>query len=284
MKKFLVVLAVVLLAALAILFFVVPAQVEKRMNVVLDHPPLEASDRARELHSRLLIADLHADSLLWDRDLLERGSRGHVDVPRLIEGNVAIQAFTIVTKTPRSMNIESNDASTDNITLLAVAQRWPVASWTSLKERALYQCERLQDAAARSDGRLTIIKTAEDVSDYLERRRQQPDLVAGFLGVEGAHALDGDLANLDALFDAGVRMMAPTHFFDNDLGGSAHGAEKGGLTDKGKEMIRRMEAKRMIVDLAHASPAVIDDCLAMATRPVVVSHTGMCETQLRLCC
>ena len=70
-------------------------------------------------------------------------------------------------------------------------------------------------------------------------------------------------------------MMAPTHFFDNDIGGSAHGVAKGGLTDKGREMIRRMEAKKMIVDVAHASPRTIDDVLAIATRPVVVSHTGV---------
>src|SRR5205823_1747437 len=88
-------------------------------------------------------------------------------------------------------------------------------------------------------------------------------------------ALDGDLANLDALFDAGFRMMSPTHFFDNEVGGSAHGLNKGGLTEMGREMIRRMEAKHMIVDLAHASPKVIDDVLAMATKPVVVSHSGV---------
>jgi membrane dipeptidase len=77
------------------------------------------------------------------------------------------------------------------------------------------------------------------------------------------------------LFDAGIRMMAPTHFFDNDIAGSAHGVAKGGLTEKGKDLIRRMEAKHMIVDIAHASPATIDEVLAMAKRPVVVSHTGV---------
>jgi microsomal dipeptidase-like Zn-dependent dipeptidase len=99
--------------------------------------------------------------------------------------------------------------------------------------------------------------------------------VAGLLGIEGAHALDGDLANLDALFDAGFRMMAPTHFFDTDIGGSAHGVRKGGLTEMGREMIRRMEAKGMILDLAHASPQVLDEALALAKRPVVVSHSGV---------
>jgi membrane dipeptidase len=275
MKKVLIIICVIVSLGLGILFFVVPAQVERSMNVTLTAPPYLASEQAVELHKKLLVADLHADSLLWNRDLLERASRGHVDVPRLIEGNVALQAFTIVTKTPRGMNIEANDASTDNITLLAIAERWPVSAWSSLKERALYQARKLEELAARSGGKLTVIKTAADLSGYLDRRIQEPGITAGFLGIEGAHALDGDLANIDALFEAGIRMMAPTHFFDNEIGGSAHGVEKGGLSEMGKEMIRRMEAKRMIVDLAHASGKTIDDVLAIATRPVVVSHTGV---------
>jgi microsomal dipeptidase-like Zn-dependent dipeptidase len=275
MKKTLIILGVILLLALAVLFFVVPAQVDKRMNVTLNPPPYRASERAVELHKKLLIADLHADSLLWNRDLLERASRGHVDIPRLIDGNVALQAFTIVTKTPRNMNIESNDDKSDNVTLLAIAERWPLGAWSSLKERALYQARKLRDVAARSGGKFTLITTSVELSSYLDRRIQEPAITAGFLGVEGAQALDGDLANIDALFEAGIRMMAPTHFFDNDIGGSAHGVEKGGLTDKGKEMIRQMEARRMIVDVAHASSRTIDDVLAIATRPVVVSHTGV---------
>lgn len=278
MKKLLIVVIVILLLGLAAFFFILPARIEKSMNVTLNPPPYAASEHARELHKRLLVADLHADSLLWDRDLLDRADRGHVDVPRLIEGNVVLQAFTVVTKTPRGQNIESTDSTTDNITMLAIAERWPIAAWSSLKERALYQAKRLHDAAARSGGRLVVIKTADDLTRYLERRKSEQAITAGFLGIEGAHALDQDLANIDALFDAGFRMMAPTHFFDNDLAGSAHGVEKGGLTEKGREMIRRMEEKRMIVDLAHASAKTIEDVLAIATRPVVVSHTGVKAT------
>jgi membrane dipeptidase len=275
MKKFLIVVVLLLVLGAGILFFVVPAQVEKGMNIVLVPPPYATSEKGAELHKRLLVVDLHADSLLWNRDLLERGSYGHVDVPRLIEGNVAVQAFTIVTKTPRNMNIEANDDSTDNITLLAIAERWPVAAWSSLKERALYQAKRLHEFATRSNGKLTVIKSADDLNAYLERRKSEPNITAGFLGIEGAHALDGDVNNVEVLFSAGIRMMAPTHFFDNDIAGSAHGVTKGGLSEKGKEMIRRMEAKKMIVDIAHASPSTIDEVLATATRPVVVSHTGV---------
>jgi microsomal dipeptidase-like Zn-dependent dipeptidase len=286
-KKILIALGVIVLLLIGAFFFVVPAQLEKRLNVALNPPPYMASDRAVALHKKLLVSDMHADSLLWDRDLLDRATRGHVDVPRLIEGNVALQAFTIVTKTPYvwKMNIERNDDKTDNITILAIAERWPTSTWSSLTQRALYQARKLQDTASRSGGKFTVIKTSAELSSYLDRRITDPHITAGFLGIEGAHALDGNLDNIDVLFDAGVRMMAPTHFFDNDIGGSAHGVEKGGLTEKGKEMIRRMEAKHMIVDIAHASAKTIDDVLAIATRPVVVSHTGVrgtCDNQRNL--
>jgi membrane dipeptidase len=93
------------------------------------------------------------------------------------------------------------------------------------------------------------------------------------------------LANLDRLYDAGVRMIGLAHFFDNTFAGSAHGAGKGGLTDAGRALVRRMEEKRILVDLSHASARTIDDVLDMAGRPVVVSHTGVkgtCDNQRNL--
>lgn len=273
MKKLLITL--VLFLALIAVFAFVPAQVERSMNRVLNALPYVASEPAKALHQQLFVADLHADSLLWDRNLLERSMRGHVDVPRLIEGNVALQAFTIVSKTPRNMNIEANDDSTDNITPMAITNLWPVETWTNLKERALYQARKLHKFAANSNGRLTIIKTKNDLQNYVARRQKEQGITAGFLGIEGAQVLEGKAENVDVMFDAGFRMMAPTHFFDNEIGGSAHGVKKGGLTTIGEAVIKRMEAKKILVDLAHASPATIDDVLTMATRPVLVSHTGV---------
>lgn len=276
-------LLVLLLVLAVVFFFVLAPMLAKRFNPVLRHAPYASNAAAADLHQRLLIVDLHADALLWPRDLLQHGmppapasqAGGHVDVPRLIEGNVALQAFTIVTKMPRNPQLENNGDDTDNITPLALASRWPLRSWSSLTERALVQAAKLQEAAARSQGRLSLIRSRADLAAYLQRREQEPHITAGFLGVEGAHALEGNLANIDRLYDAGVRMMAPTHFFDNDIAGSLHGQSKAGLSRKGQEMIRRMEAKHMLLDLAHASPRTVSDALAIATRPVLVSHTGV---------
>ncbi|CDH18360.1 Peptidase M19, renal dipeptidase precursor [Xenorhabdus bovienii str. kraussei Quebec] len=261
-------------ACALIFFFVLPRLVETRMNRVIGVADV-ATQTAVDLHKRLQIADLHADTLLWGRDLLDRSTRGQVDIPRLIDGNVAVQVFAVVSKSPRGLNIEKNSAETDNVTLLALAQRWPWRTLFSLKERALYQAARLHEAAARSNGKLVVIKSRADLKSFLERRRSDPKIVGALLASEGAQVLEGDPANVDVLFEAGYRMMAPTHFFDTELGGSAHGIEKGGLTAAGADMVRRMEAKSMIIDLAHASTRTIDDILAIATRPVVVSHTGV---------
>lgn len=274
-KRAIIVIAILLAIGLGLFFFIVPSMVERSLNKTLQPAPYNASAKATELHKKLLIADLHADPLIWGRDLLVKGTRGHTDVPRLIEGNVALQVFSVVTKSPRGLNIESNDDTTDNIFPLIVAQRLPLKTWNSLKERALYQASRLNETANASKGKLTVIKTKSDLMKFLERRKSEQAIVAGMLAIEGAQALDGDAANVDVLFNAGFRMMSPAHFFDTEMGGSAHGVTKGGLTDKGREMIRKMEEKKMIVDIAHASHQTIDEILKMATRSVVVSHTGV---------
>ena len=268
-------IALFVLCIVVVFFLTIPRLVDEDQNKVVKKPPYAASARALQLHKQLTIADLHADSLLWGRDLLERSAYGHVDIPRLADGNVALQVFSLPTKSPAGLNIESNLDKNDQIFWLAIVDRWPPATWNSLTERALYQARRLHRFAGGSHGGFVVIESAADLSSYLERRRLNGRLTAGLLSIEGAHALDGKLENLDVLYRAGYRMMSPSHFFDNDIGGSSAGVHKTGLTDKGREWVRQMEARHMIVDLAHASSRTIDDVLAIANRPVVVSHTGV---------
>ncbi len=221
------------------------------------------------------MVDLHADSLLWGRDLLQRGDRGQVDVPRLIEGNVALQVLAASTKSPRHISMERNDDQSDDVILLALAAGWPPATWRSLLARALYLASRADALARRSRGRFELIRSRTDLATYLDRRGAGPGITAGMLAIEGANALEGDPANVEIVADAGFRMMSPSHLFDTAFGGSAHGVAKGGLTAAGREMVERMDRRGMIVDLAHASTATIDDVLAIARRPVVASHAGV---------
>ncbi len=269
----------VLVALTALLAFaVLPGVVDKRMNKVVDARHLRVSDAAKNMHAQLTIADMHADQLLWARDPLARSDHGHVDLPRMTDGNVALQIFSVVTKTPKNQNYDNNTGDTDNITLLAVVQRWPLASLTSLRARAIHQADRLQDAVSRSNGSLVLVTDSVSLFEFIAKRKTSPEVHAAVLAIEGLHALDGKLESVDTLHAHGFRMMGLTHFFDNEVAASAHGVTHGGLTPLGRQVVQRMESLGIIVDLAHASPQTVTEVLAMATRPVAVSHTGVAAT------
>jgi microsomal dipeptidase-like Zn-dependent dipeptidase len=269
-------LAILLVLVVIGALIFVPGYIERGRNVVAEHAPYPVSAEAAALHDTLLIGDLHADPLLWKRDLTKRSDRGQVDIPRLIEGNVALQVFTAVTKSPAGQNYEHNETDAmDNITLLALAQMWPIRTWGSLFERAIYQAEKLHDFEARSNGQLRIVKSEADLDALIERKLSGEAVVGGILGIEGAHPLEGDLDNLQRLQDAGYRLVGLQHFFDNELGGSLHGAGNAGLTEFGRSVVQAVVERGLILDLAHSSPQVARDVLAMTDIPLVVSHGGI---------
>ncbi len=251
------------------------AAMEARLNGLAPQPSTPVSERAATLHAGLRVADLHADSLLFGRDLLARGTRGHVDVPRMAEGRVALQVLSMAVKTPVGLNIERNADTSDEILLIALAKRWPRETWGRNLPRVAYLAAQARLLEDRSGGAFRVIESRMDLDEHLAAFAAAPGRTAGLLSIEGAHALDGDAANVDVVADLGIRMISPAHFFDTAFGGSAHGMEQGGLTAAGREMIRRMEARGVILDIAHASRRTIDDALAIATRPVVASHTGV---------
>ena len=268
-----------LLGIAAIGFFgVAPGYIEGSMNVVDGKPLIKVSDEAKALHKTLTIVDLHSDSLMWNRDINDRASRGHMDVPRLQAGHVALQLFSSVSKTPKGQNYDGNGADTDNITLLTIAQLQPVKTWSSLVERSLYHARKRDEAVAGSRGALLSINNANGLGALMARRKKGDGPVGAMMTIEGLQNLEGKAANLDRLYDAGFRMAGLTHFFDNELGGSMHGLKKGGLTPFGRDIVQRMEAKGMIIDIAHLSHTGVAEVLAMATRPLVSSHGGVQAT------
>jgi len=280
-KLFLGLLLLVILGVAGFLIFG-PAYVESSMNKIDGKTLPKVSAEAIALHKTLNIVDLHSDSLMWDRDITERANRGQMDLPRLRDGNVALQIFSSVTKTPKNQNYDNNTGETDNITSLVIAQLQPLRTWNSLVERSLYHAQKLDIAAAASDGRAQVIRSAGAV-DALLAARQRAKQPAGppvgvMMSVEGLHNLEGKAKNLDRLYKAGIRMAGLTHFFDNRLAGSMHGVNKGGLTPFGRQIVREMEAKGMIVDIAHLSHKGVAEMLAMARRPVVSSHGGVQAT------
>ncbi len=285
MKKWKVLTVITFLVVVAIIHFVVPAVLENSMNITTPHEKYAISEKARKLHQEIVVADLHTDSLLWKRDLTQWSNRGHVDVPRLQAGNVALQLFTAVTKSPAGQNYESNDGESDNITALAIAQLWPMRTWDSLAERALYQAEKLSRLADDVPEYISFVTNSTELTEVLNKRSAGKKITAAIYGIEGAHALEGELSNLDRLFTAGLRVVGLTHFFDNLLAGSLHGTSGAGLTDFGKRVVLRAMEKDMIIDVAHLSPRAVSEVLAMIDKPVVLSHGGMkgvCDTSRNL--
>jgi microsomal dipeptidase-like Zn-dependent dipeptidase len=257
-----------------------PGMAERSMNRIDGQPLPPISAEARALHANLTIVDLHSDTLMWQRNLLDRADRGHMDLPRLQQGHVALQVFSSVTKTPKDMNYDNNSADGDNITMLVIGQLQPMKTWFSLFERAMYHGTKLDRAVAGSQGALLKVTDPASLGALLRKRSEA---VAGapvgaIFSAEGLHSLEGDIANLDRLHAAGMRMASLTHFFDNDLAGSMHGESKAGLSDLGRQTVRRMEELGMVIDIAHCSRACVRDILAMARRPVVSSHGGVQAT------
>ncbi len=263
------------IAAIRLALHCISLAVQRRLNSTLAKPTYKVPTETLEFHNRLLIADLHCDALLWDTDLTKRNVIGHVDVPRLQAGNVALQVFGVVTSVPAPENDLTFGDRTDLITLLSLVELWPPATWFSLVRRALYQAHKLRRIEARSRGRLTIVRSAEELRSFLSQRGANRSKVAAILSLEGAQALSGKLSNVDVLYEAGFRIVGLTHLSDNQAGGASTGTDRYGLTDYGRDVLKRLEQRGMLIDLAHASPTLIKDVLAITSRPVLVTHTGV---------
>lgn len=271
----LIALLVVVVVGVVAFFAAGPAIVEKAQNPVNPVDLPEVTAEAAALHDTLQIVDMHSDTLMWDRNILERSSRGHVDLPRLQEGNVALQVFSSVSKSPKGQNVDGNDGDSDNITLLAMTQLQPPRTWTSMTERSLYHAEKLQTAADDSDGELMFVKSKGDLDRLIDERVAGENVTGALFSVEGLHNLEGDISNVDRLYDAGMRMAGFAHFFDNEVVGSMHGVERDGLTDFGRDVFSSLQDRGVIIDLTHSSHDAMAEMLAMSTKPVVLSHGGV---------
>lgn len=218
------------------------------------------SAEAQALHDEYPAIDLHADTLMWTRwvgyDLHARHEPplplaafgGHVDLPRMRDGGMGAQFFGLVS--------------------LPLAQRLH-----GLARAVTEQIDLLAEAIARHPSALRLVKTAAEI----EACRRDGALGA-LLGIEGAHALEGDLDNVDAFAARGVRYIGLLHFSANEAGFPAYGRgrkDDQGLTRWGLDLVRRCEAARVLVDLAHVNRRGFLDACAAATRPPIVSHTGV---------
>lgn len=171
---------------------------------------------------------------------------GHVDIPRMIEGGVGAQFFGLV-----SVPFPSRG-------LAAVIDE---------------QIDRLDAAVAQDPRRIWKARTADDV-----RRAAASGAVAGLLGIEGGHALEGRLDKLGHFARRGVRYLGLCHFSANELCYPAYGrgrSDEEGLTTFGREVVVSAADLGIIVDLAHINKRGFLEACALSKYPPLVSHTGV---------
>lgn len=221
---------------------------------------IAASADAHALLAAYPALDLHADTLMWSRwigyDLLSRHTPplpraalgGHVDIPRMTEGGMGGQFFGLVSL--------------------------PFLGRSGGLARTVHeQIDALDETLARSGGKLRKVRTAAEVAEC-----QADGAVSALLGIEGAHALEGDLEQLDAFRRRGVRYLGLSHFSANEACYPAYGRgrlDAEGLTRFGHSVVDRCEDLGVIVDLAHINKRGYLDVCRRAKKPPIVSHTGV---------
>lgn len=200
------------------------------------------------LHNDCTVVDLHCDSLLnfaeGQGTLAGLGVNGHVDLPRLMTGNVRVQFFAAFIQSVYK------------------------------PERSLKRALQLIDVFYRE-----LESCCEQVVLGLSYRQIAKELknnrLVAILAVEGAEALAGDLAVLRMLHRLGVRSFGLTWNQRNEIAdGVWERYSGGGLTTFGREVVAEMNRLGMIIDLAHIAEAGFWDVMRLSGAPVMVSHAN----------
>ncbi len=218
----------------------------------MNRPKRLINEKALELHYSSFVADLHADTLLWDKllgyDMLKEHRPkfggtpflGHVDAPRMVGGGVSLQAFAIV---PNYWYKKREIAEKYVSRMQQIVRHTPMLQWALSGSEA---------EAARRNGNIGV-----------------------FLGLEGAHPLEGKPENLKWFYDNGVRYISLTHFNKTEAAYPSLFSSRRdkGLTVFGKELITAMNEIKMMVDLAHINRGGFFEAIELSSSPVIVSHT-----------
>jgi len=214
--------------------------------------------RAQRLYRDAVVVDAHNDVVTkvlddgYDLDVRHAAGfgpgEGQTDLPRLVESGITAQFLAAWVDAPYALER-------------------PGAAFA----RALRYFDAIDDFVGRHPDRLVLGTDAASV-----RRAKREGRLAIFVGVEGGHAIEGSLDRLRELRRRGARYLTLTWNNGNDWAGSSIGVgdtRTGGLTDFGRDVVRELERLGMLVDLSHVSDETFDDALAVASGPVVVTHS-----------
>ena len=138
------------------------------------------------------------------------------------------------------------------------------------RTRAIEMIEALLGQFVRHAGRLTLAVSAKDI-----REAAAAGKIAGLMGLEGGHAIEDELANVENFYDLGIRYMTLTWSNTNGWA-DASGDERrhGGLTDFGRQVVAEMNRLGMLVDVSHVSDETFWDVIEVSRAPVIASHSS----------
>ncbi|MBX6350564.1 MAG: dipeptidase [Clostridia bacterium] len=203
---------------------------------------------ARALHADAVVFDGHCDTVMaWtdgERELGRRSDRGHVDLPRLMEGGVDVQIFALFV--PPAYH----------------------------PDRSLARLLQMLDAFYREVERqplgIQLCRTSAEIEAARRAGR-----VAAILSIEGAEPVGTDLARLRIFYRLGVRAMGLVWNGRNQVAdGVGDARTKGGLSAFGVQLVEEMERLGMVVDVSHLSDPGFWDVAAIATKPFWASHSN----------
>ena len=210
-------------------------------------------DNAR-IHNEAFVADTHNDVLLRSltgRDILTDLPESHSDLPKFRDGGVDLQVFSIWVS-PSEFRGRYYDRANMMITQLE------------------YLCSRVPDQWAIPFNYQDIVYN------------DQKGILSCMIGVEGGHVIENDMAKLDALYERGMRYLGVTWNNSNEWATSAKDeTEKRdslqfiGLTEFGKDVIRRCNKLGVMVDISHAGEQTVSDILKITKKPVIASHSSV---------
>jgi membrane dipeptidase len=220
-----------------------------------DQPPIVLTDRARELHKRCLVVDGHND-MPWELrkwgpptfhqvDISEPQPRLHTDIPRLRQGGVGAQFWSVWVPADTAYNGSALATTLEQIELVhAMIDRYPEV--------------------------FALALTADDIE-----RIHAEGKIASLIGVEGGHSIEESLSVLNRLYELGGRYMTLTHSDTLSWADSATDQERhGGLTPFGEQVIQEMNRLGMMVDISHVSIATMHHAMRVSEAPIIFSHSS----------
>lgn len=118
---------------------------------------------------------------------------------------------------------------------------------------------------------VTYATRADDLKVAQENHR-----VAAFIAVEGGDFLEGKADRLDEMYADGVRSIQLVHYHPNAIGNlQTAEPQHEGLSAAGKEIVKKMNKLKMIIDVAHAAESTVKAVAGTTDSPIILSHSAL---------